>query len=83
MAFANANPDNPFGVHNPIDVAVTPDGMYAFVAGFNTSDPDIPSKNNDVPPENPAGSNIGIFKFSSPWQNPHTGRGHALDSRLA
>ena len=70
LALPNFNPDNPFGVHNAIDVTVTPDGLYAFVAAFNTPDSDVPSKNHYEPPEDPAGSNVGIFKFASPFQNP-------------
>ena len=70
LALPTFNPDDPFAVHNAIDVTVTPDGTYAFVAAFNTFDPDVPSKDHYDPPEDPAGSNVGIFKFASPFQNP-------------
>ena len=70
LEFKDAKLDNPFGVHNAEDVVITPDGLYAFVAGFNTPDSDVPSKDHFEPPDNPAGSNIGIFKFQSPYQSP-------------
>ena len=62
--------NNPFAVHNALEVAVTPDGMYAFVAGFNIPNQDVPSNNHFEPTNNPAGSNVGIIKFSSPYTNP-------------
>src|SRR5262249_2890460 len=35
LEFPGAKLGSPFAVHNAVDVAITPDGMYAFVAGLN------------------------------------------------
>ena len=56
------NPFSPFDVNNARAVAITPDGSYAFVAGWDSEDPDIPSHDQYYPGDDPAGSNIGIIK---------------------
>jgi hypothetical protein len=62
-----------FALHNASSVAVTPDGKFAFVTGFNEPNVDLPSCNAGVPNNEPAGSNVGIFEFldtNGPYTNP-------------
>src|SRR5262249_31324260 len=54
VLFKSAKESNPFAVHNALSVAITPDGNYAFVAGFNTPNELVPSKNHFVPGYDPA-----------------------------
>ena len=54
LEFENTSPTIPFAVHNAEEVAVTPDGLYAFVAGFNWPDPYVASKDHSEPADNPA-----------------------------
>ncbi len=70
LAFQDFNAENPFAVRSALQIAVTPDGMWAFVAAFNFPDYDFPSGSHGEPANNPAGSNVGIIKFASPYTDP-------------
>src|SRR5262249_30283772 len=54
-----------FEVNNAVTLALTPDGKYAFVAGYNLQrqDDDDPSHNHGVPQSDPAGSTIGVIQM--------------------
>ena len=47
-------------MNNAREVAVTPDGKYAFVVGYDIPNEEVASQNQGIPAFNPAGSNIGI-----------------------
>jgi hypothetical protein len=64
----SANINDEFEVNNARAVAVTPDGKYAFVAGYDIPDENDPSHNQGIPAFNPAGSNIGIV--ANPFGDP-------------
>jgi hypothetical protein len=64
----NGNLNDEFEVNNYRAVAVTPDGKYAFVAGYDIPDDEVSSHNHGAPAFNPAGSNIGVI--SNPFTNP-------------
>ena len=57
-----------FAVDSAREVAVTPDGKYAFVVGYDVPNFNLPSGNHGVPSFDPAGSNIGIV--ADPFTNP-------------
>jgi YD repeat-containing protein len=72
LHFPNYNPvTSTFAVHNASAVAVTPDGKYAFVTGFNQPNQNLPSSDHGEPNYEPAGSTLGIFQFQAPnFQSP-------------
>ncbi|MGA2035933.1 MAG: putative Ig domain-containing protein, partial [Thermoguttaceae bacterium] len=73
-SYVQSSNDNAFAVHNASSVAVTKYGKYeyAFVTGFNIPDQTRPSSNPGFPPNNPAGSTIGIFQFQDTGGIPFT-----------
>ncbi len=65
VTFVNVNlgvPLSPFDVSNVRSVVLTPDGQFAFVAGWSFPDPNIPSHNAEAPADDPGGSTIGIIE---------------------
>ena len=64
----HGNLDDEFEVNNATAIAVTPDGKYAFVVGYDEPDENFPSTNQGIPAFDPAGSNIGIV--ANPFTNP-------------
>src|SRR5262249_44664834 len=63
-----AGPQSTFDVNNIRQIVITPDAKYAFVTGWDAPDPSSPSHNHFVPPNNPAGSTVGII--ADPLGNP-------------
>jgi hypothetical protein len=63
-----ANLNDEFEVNNARAIAITPDGKYAFVAGYDIPDDSVSSHNQGVPAFNPAGSKIGIV--ANPFTDP-------------
>ena len=55
-------PGEPFDVSNVRSVVITPDGKFAFVAGWSFPDQNIPSHNSESPADDPGGSTIGIIQ---------------------